>query len=781
MRNAVNKIDTQLNSALHLWASIALKSPQDYTSGVTGDNRFENTLQRIRDHLLECGAKLNPRNANEETPLHVCKTWTAVKLLLDAGANPKDLDSSGRSPLLVKAKDENSSTRDYLYPDVTEDPETFWRSALENGLDPWTPDKNGESVLSVLVRSEAFVHARALVEAGCNETYSATNDMKVSFLNAICKDESKHTNWKTILVEVILNSARESLLAVDSPLRFCCTNIVRFGMFDEKSPSIQPKSQGESSSDDGQPPPKKRRKDGSVKDEEEPEEPSEEQGNYDSVHCKIAKQLLSYGVDIHIRDSGGMCCLDIAKDCPSLKDLLTKPIEIDAIPILIPWTSVSDKNKGIMAKVARRRQECKMVDQFWYHKDHIGSGSFGLIFAGINKKDGREVAIKRVEKLRMQRPDDKREIKNLTALADCEQVVRYLSFFEDEHFSYIVLELMEGNLDEYLNGSTVNVTQATLLCQDVVMGLKFLHEHKILHRDLKPQNILYKVHPKLSLKIADFGLSRIIDTVATTVYGTLAGTRCWIAPEVLTSKTNKVDKDRFEPASDMFSCGLLLHYILSGQKHPFHPTDCAKKSELQVTNETEVNLMNGVMEGWADSLSPEATHLVKRLLTMNEKDRPSAEEALEHPLFWSNEKKVDFLEAVGNQKEFECPRSKKTSPLTPVETDLENSSVVSYGSWSSSRYKHMPDIYKEMIKGKGRKSYDTSSAVELVRFIRNVYEHFKEKTFVFGTVTIEQLLFKDFVFLEYFPDLVMEVYKAVTTHGWDKTSRDDINFAMNKK
>jgi serine/threonine protein kinase len=56
-----------------------------------------------------------------------------------------------------------------------------------------------------------------------------------------------------------------------------------------------------------------------------------------------------------------------------------------------------------------------------------------------------------VEKLRMKRPEDRREIKNLTALADCEQVVRYIFFFDDGDLSCIVLELMEGNLKEYLD------------------------------------------------------------------------------------------------------------------------------------------------------------------------------------------------------------------------------------------------------------------------------------------------------------------------------------------
>jgi serine/threonine protein kinase/ankyrin repeat protein len=766
VRHAVNNIDAQLNSPLHLWASVELKSPQDYTSIVAGEHTFESFLRIILDHLLKCGAKLNPRNANEQTPLHLCRTWTAVKLLLDAGANPNDVDSSGHSPLLVAAKDENRSKKtDYFYPDVIEDAESFWKSAVERGLDPWIANKQGETLLSVFIKSDAFVLASSLLKVACDEKY-ATNDVKQSLLNVISEDESTHTHWKTNLVAVILESAKmPPRLSLDSVLHFCCSNIVRFGMFDEKEVSTHQKAKDEQSDDDGQPPPKKGRKDESIKQQKEKQEPNEKHVSYDSVHWKIAKQFISYG---------GELCLEIAKGYRPLKYFLKNPEEFDTLGDSIPWNSISDKYKGKLREVAKR-PKYRLVDQICNCNDVIGSGSFGDIFAGINEKDGREVAVKCIKKSRMPRPQDRREIETLTALADCEQVVRYISFLEDKEYSYIVLELMEGNLEEYLHGSKMDDTQATLLCKDVVMGLEFLHGQNILHRDLKPANILYKVRPKTCLKIADFGLSHNIDSASTTVYGTVAGTRCWIAPEVLTSKPNSVDKDRFARASDMFSCGLLLHYILSGQKHPFSPPDYASKNALQVCAETDGNMIKGTMEGWDESLPPEATHLVKRLLESNEKDRPSAEEALEHPLFWSKEKKVDFLKAVGNQEEFECPRSKRTLSLTLVETDLEKNFgiIVKHGSWTSPGYRNTHGIHKEMIKGKGRKNYATSSAVELVRFMRNAYEHFRDKTF-------KKKLFNNFVFFDDFPDLVMEVYKAVTTHGWDKT-RNDVKFAMNKK
>ena len=121
VRNAVNYTDTLLNSPLHLWASIALKSPQDYTGFGTEDFTFERILKIILNHLLKCGVQRNARNVNDETPLHRCKTWTAVKLLLDAGANPNDQNSSGHSLLYVAAKKEYApAKKGYLYLDVTD-------------------------------------------------------------------------------------------------------------------------------------------------------------------------------------------------------------------------------------------------------------------------------------------------------------------------------------------------------------------------------------------------------------------------------------------------------------------------------------------------------------------------------------------------------------------------------------------------------------------------------------------------------------------------------------
>ena len=133
-------------------------------------------------------------------------------------------------------------------------------------------------------------------------------------------------------------------------------------------------------------------------------------------------------------------------------------------------------------------------------------------------------------------------------------------------------------------------------------------------------------------------------------------------------------------SSDVFAAGLVLHYLLTVKKHPFAPSDETEKSSAVIQHETEGNILRG-KTSIADSISPEAAHLLELMINDNHKDRPSSLRCAIHPFFWSNENKVDFLKAVGDQPEFCVPRHHATAP-SPVERDIEANVSAAFASTS---------------------------------------------------------------------------------------------------
>ncbi len=119
----------------------------------------------------------------------------------------------------------------------------------------------------------------------------------------------------------------------------------------------------------------------------------------------------------------------------------------------------------------------------------------------------------------------------------------------------------------------------------IINGLAFLHANDIIHRDLKPGNILYTTDPTLHFKIGDFGLAKNISTSSTMTstggsgVAMVPGTRCWMAPELVSKKPREHTEQ-----SDIFSLGLVLHYLLTLGKHPF-----AKQSENDITSLREIS------------------------------------------------------------------------------------------------------------------------------------------------------------------------------------------------
>jgi calcium-dependent protein kinase len=149
------------------------------------------------------------------------------------------------------------------------------------------------------------------------------------------------------------------------------------------------------------------------------------------------------------------------------------------------------------------------------------------------------------------------------------------------------------------------------------MAVSYLHSKNIVHRDLKPENIvLDSSKPRQNIKIIDFGTSRELD--AQTKLNTKVGTAYYIAPEVL-------DMD-YDSKCDIWSCGVILYVLLCGYP-PFNGSN-----EEKIIEKIKTGKFGFPADEW-DHISPNAKEIVKSMLTLDPKKRPSADQILQEPWF----------------------------------------------------------------------------------------------------------------------------------------------------
>lgn len=221
--------------------------------------------------------------------------------------------------------------------------------------------------------------------------------------------------------------------------------------------------------------------------------------------------------------------------------------------------SQEDLNKWIQAfKYAIGYQS---FSDFYDMKSTLGEGKFGLVKLGIHKKTGEKVAIKIIKKETMDNKDLELVRSEIDIMKLCrhKNVVRLLDHFENSEFIYIVMEYLEGgDLGHFFkkNKFNFNENQGALVIRQILEGLEYLHKYGVVHRDLKPDNIMLSKSNSLSeIKIMDFGLSKIMSPLEKAADG--FGTLSFVAPEVLIRKP-------YNKEVDIWSVGITLYYMLTG-------------------------------------------------------------------------------------------------------------------------------------------------------------------------------------------------------------------------
>eukprot|EP00177_Eucheuma_denticulatum_P003978 GFKZ01007187.1.p1 GENE.GFKZ01007187.1~~GFKZ01007187.1.p1 ORF type:complete len:472 (-),score=71.28 GFKZ01007187.1:191-1570(-) len=280
---------------------------------------------------------------------------------------------------------------------------------------------------------------------------------------------------------------------------------------------------------------------------------------------------------------------------------------------------------------ALRRAMAAKVETYYKKYGRVGKGHYAVVYEAVDRRTGQKVAIKEVPKAH----DDpkvvlyaKREAE-IARLVNHDHVVKTIDVFETADTVYIVMEFVEhGTLLEFLAGgrNRINEKNALRFAKQLLRAIAYLHAENIVHRDVKPENIL--ITGDGQIKLADFGLARMLDGICNDEYclSSILGTPAYCSPEVVT-------KSQYGKPVDLYGCGVLLYVALSGSL-PFRGT---------TPEEVFMNIRRGKLEfptaRWA-LVSEEAMDLVKQLLSYNPADRPTAVEAMNHPWVVSNGDRV---------------------------------------------------------------------------------------------------------------------------------------------
>ena len=265
----------------------------------------------------------------------------------------------------------------------------------------------------------------------------------------------------------------------------------------------------------------------------------------------------------------------------------------------------------------------------------LGSGSFGCVYEAKNTTFGNKVAMKVIKKDKENELDEqeiRNEINILKQLSH-PNIVKIYEFYISENHYYIITEFCkEGELFSYIKNK-YSERQLAVLFYQVFSGLWYLHENKIIHRDIKLENIMIDGKEKdkttgeelFWAKIIDFGTAKLFEK--NKKEKDVVGSSYYIAPEVL--------KQNYNEKCDTWSVGVILYMTLVGRA-PFDGKD--DEEIIYRINSVDYNKN----EPRLVKHSPEVRDLVSHLLDKNIERRYSAKEALNHPWFTKFEGRALF-------------------------------------------------------------------------------------------------------------------------------------------
>ncbi|KAG7383056.1 hypothetical protein PHYPSEUDO_004040 [Phytophthora pseudosyringae] len=305
------------------------------------------------------------------------------------------------------------------------------------------------------------------------------------------------------------------------------------------------------------------------------------------------------------------------------------------------------------------------VDPKYQPLDAIGQGSYGVVCSVCNSETDEKLAIKKITPMAGDEWDAThtlREIRLMRCLGAHENIIslKDLSMCKDKDELYMMMELADTDLHRLIQSSCpLTEGHIRVIMYQVLSGVKAMHDNGVLHRDLKPGNLL--LNKACELKITDFGLARMMPKKAQLGLEQAASdggvsmmteyvvTRWYRPPELMLAPNGSYDG-----AVDMWSVGCILGELVS-RKPLFPGTDfmdqltrvfqvlpvpepedrgyVIEKDALKFLSSLPPPVPGALETKLGDTAGAQALDLLRRLLCFNPKERISADDALAHPFF----------------------------------------------------------------------------------------------------------------------------------------------------
>jgi len=242
----------------------------------------------------------------------------------------------------------------------------------------------------------------------------------------------------------------------------------------------------------------------------------------------------------------------------------------------------------------------------------LGQGAFGIVKLATRANDpaNTEYAVKFIDKSQMDDLDDVeriyRESAILTSLKH-PNIIRLYEVLDASEWVLIIMEYADGGeLKDFIASKPNNILPEHLACDILnatLNGLEYCHRRKVIHRDLKLENILIDTHG--TIKIADFGLSNTIQFG--TKMGTACGTPSYIAPEIVRGDSAKSGDSKSSGAEcDIWSLGVILYCMICGFL-PFQSSNIKGLYDKILRADYTI----------PDYISPQSKSLVTKMLTVD--------------------------------------------------------------------------------------------------------------------------------------------------------------------